>query len=153
VSKSQARPEAAQRWVLAQRIIARVDENAFRRRRIEFGVVARHDPLAYAGPRSGRSGWRNRHRLNPANPSLGQVPILVGKRSVVLPANAEIQRQPRTEFVIVLKVGTAAARAVAMNDSVGCAAGAEQASLNIARCSGLRVAGTANQQVVECSHG
>src|SRR5207244_1208657 len=60
--------------------------------------------------------------------------------------------QPRAEFEIVLKVRTTATGAVTMNDSLGCAARAEQATLNIAWRSGLRVCGPANQQVVECTH-
>src|SRR4029079_13106177 len=117
--KSQARPEAAQRWVLAQRIIARVDENAIRRWRIEFGVVVRHDPLTDTGARSSRSCRRDRHRLNPADPRLCEVPVFIGKGSVVFPSNAQVQCQPRAVLEIVLTVSTAAARTVAMNDARG----------------------------------
>src|SRR5262249_41061016 len=153
IGKSQAGSETAQRYALAQCTAAIVDENAVRRSRIKFGVIVRHNPLAHSRPGRGRSGWRDRHGLNAADPSLSEVSILIGQRSVKFPANAEIQRQPRAVLEIVLKVSTGTTRAVAMDDSSVIAAGAEQAGLNIARCGGLRVAGTANQQVVECSDG
>src|SRR5262249_54143319 len=153
IGKSQARSETAQRYVLAQCTAAIVDENTIRRRRIEFGVIVRHHPLAHSRPGSGRSGWRDRYGLNPADPSLGEVSIFIRQGSVEFPANAEIQRQPRAVFEIVLNVRTRATCTVAMNDSRGRAARAEQTGLNIALCSGLRVAGTTNQQVVERSHG
>ena len=38
----------------------------------------------------GRSGWRDGHRLNPADPSLAEVPIFIGERSVELPADAKV---------------------------------------------------------------
>src|SRR5262249_21231320 len=119
IRKSQAGSETTQRYALAQRTAAIVDENAIRRRRIEFGVIVRHHPLAHSRSRSGRSGWRDRHGLNAADPSLGEVSILIGQRSVEFPANAEIQCQTRAVLEIVLNVRTGAPRAIAMNDSLG----------------------------------
>src|SRR5262249_41559285 len=116
---------------------------------IVIEIVVGNDPLAYAWPRiCGNVRWK-RHGRDAAHPALRQIAVLIGKGSVVLPTDTEIEGEARVDFEVVLEKCTSTRRAVAMNDPLRSAPRAEQALVDVAGLSGGCVLRPANQKVIK----
>src|SRR5580700_10251354 len=107
-------------------------------------VVVGHHPTdqvigAHIGP-----GGRNWDRVQLAGPEVGQVSILVAENSVIFPAHAEIQRELRAEFVVILNKGVLVGQAIAVDHALLRPSYAEDATVDVAWAS--------NQEVIKRTH-
>src|SRR5262245_53090138 len=105
--------------------------NAVRRRRIVVQEVVRdHISLKCSGSGTRRS-WHLGIWRHGAGPEVRQVSVLIAESAIVLPAYAEVQRQPFTDLPIILVKRVHVRHAVTMNDSIRSASNTEETEKDV----------------------